>query len=100
MTVAKAAKNWGLHESTVRQYIRAGVIPGAYMAKNNGPAKWFIPDDTPSPVEKYKLRNAPSSKERYVMKYCGTLSIKEISKNLGISTAEVRNIFDSLKVAL
>jgi DNA-directed RNA polymerase specialized sigma24 family protein len=102
MTVEEAAKKWGIAETTVRQYIRAGVVSGAYKEKTNRGCgfRWIIPDDAPCPYQKYVMRNAPTEKEAYILKYCGTLSIRSIAENLGISTAEVRNIFDRLEIEL
>lgn len=100
MTVAEASAKWGVCESTIRKYILAGVVSGVYRVKIRNGYKWIIPDDLPCPAEKYAMRNAPSEKEAYILRYSGTMSIKTIAANLGISTAEVRRIFDRLDIEL
>lgn len=96
MTTREAGEKWGVAECTVADWIRAGLIPGAYKAMLKGHERWMLPDDATCP--RYVMR--ADTKEEYILKYSGTLSIKSIAANLGISTAEVRSIFDRLDVEL
>jgi hypothetical protein len=90
--VREAGEKWGVDPSTVAHWIRKGFVPGAYKIKHKGSDLWIVPDDAACPRKIVPVDN----KEAYILKHSGTHSIKAIAEKLGISTMEVRQIFDQL----
>jgi hypothetical protein len=109
MTAYKAARKWGVHPTTVTEWISKGKIPATKIRNAQGRMVWDIPDDThyPPPVtgcsrcstagearEKRVLRDA--GKRGYIAKFVGAFSIKHMAEFLGTTCAEVRAIYDDI----
>lgn len=110
MTAQQAVEKWGVSKTSVKQWLRDGLIPGARKVKTKHGPTWFLPNDAVPPTMKFKCgrkRGIPNSdvpqapkrrisNEKFIMMHSGTKSTKGIAQALGISTAEVRAIYDRI----
>lgn len=108
MTTQEAADKWGVTKSTVKKWCRYDLIPGVYKVKMHRGMTWILPDDAvpppPGTGRKRGGQNSDSSakpkrgmtNERYIMLNGATQSTRWIAQVLGISTAEVRAIYDKV----
>lgn len=63
MNVAQVAKKWGVSGIRVREWLRAGRIPGAYRT-NDRNASWEIPDEATPPEKIAPGRKKAPTTER------------------------------------
>lgn len=102
MTAAQAAKKWGVSVGMVWSYLLQGRVPGAYQANGNA-GKWHVPDDAQKTARKNARRISKvvpamtqDEKEAYIRRFCFLKTYGELSAALGLTTAEVRDIYERL----
>ena len=103
MTCEDAAALWGLALSTVQRWARKGMIEGVTRVRARSGTRYEIPNDAKMPdvVLHPKRKNSEEhcrqlSPEQYITLYGGMQSGREIADRLGISTREVRRIYDRI----
>ena len=107
MKTREAAAKWGVSLSAVKTWLYNGAIPGAYKVPTNYGMAYFIPDDAPCPPKNARhgmKRTADCtcppkgsmSNRRYIAMYGASKSTASIAETLGITTKEVRAIYDRL----
>ena len=110
MTTQQAVEKWGVSKTSVKQWLRDGLIPGARKVKIRNSMTWILPNDAVPPpkgsncgrkrgIPNSDVPQAPKgrmSKEKFIMLHSGTKSTRGIAQALGISTAEVRAIYDRI----
>lgn len=116
LTVKEFSIKIGADKSSILRWINEGRIPGAKLMKldNGKKSCYMIPDDAVRPESKYHLSNRADAyeskfkpdtskivdKERkkqldFVSAHL-TWSVRSIAHNLGVSTDEVRELFNEL----
>lgn len=104
MTIAETARKWFVGEWVVRNALLKGKIPGAVKVQGAHGLVWFIPGDAPDPIPpaisgsngaQPKYTNV-SDPVRFVQFNCNTQSIRWIARMLGITTQDVRDIYDQI----
>jgi len=60
MTVAEAAKKWGITPRRIQELIRGGRISGIYKIGTT----WVMPDDTQKPIDLRFLTKSQREKEK------------------------------------
>lgn len=94
----------GVCVETVNRYIHAGRLRGVIKVRHPNAYGFIyaIPEEavalpkelcSPRPSGKDYL---PEEMAEYIRRHCGTRTYSQISRELGISTAEVRRIYDHL----
>ena len=107
MTVQKAMRLWGVSDTTITKGIRAGIIPAEKRAHpNSGVPQWEISDEYTSyePFRKALMmkrvgieqsKQMHLSDEEFVLANSRTMSIVDIAKMRGLSTKQVKALFES-----
>lgn len=116
LTVREFSIKIGADKSSILRWINEGRIPGAKLMKldNGKKSCYMIPDDAVRPESKYHLSDRADAyagkfkpdtskivdKEHrkqldFVAEHL-TWSVRSIAHNLGVSTGEVRELFDEL----
>ena len=108
MTAQEAADKWGVSKSAVKDWCREALIPGVYKVKMHRGMTWMLPDDAvPPPPGTGRKRGGHNSdtitpgkrmkaRAAFIMQHAGTKSTRSIARALGISTDEVRSIYDRI----
>lgn len=104
MTIAQAIQKWHVSKSSIRRWCNAGVIPGARQEPLFGSVlTWIIPDDAqpPDKASRSGIQSAaalpdPVTMEQHIMRYAKVRTYAQLSRDLGIPTPAIRDIYDRL----
>lgn len=101
MNAREAAKKWHCDETIVGKWLRNGLVPNAVKETWRCGLRWNIPDDAPCPVSAYKPGVRAdfmdtSDPVRFVKLNSIEKSIKWIARQLGVSTMEVRELYEQV----
>lgn len=106
MTFNEATAKWRVSGDALRAALHNGLVPGARFVSNGRGRQWYIPDDASSPCPEketcygfsgpaYAFYDT-SDPLHFVRMNANSQSIKWIAKTLGISTMDVREMYEQV----
>lgn len=105
MTVSEAAKKWHCTEYMALKAVRSGTVAGAAKVSSRYGPRWDVPEDAPCPIASFDGTKTPgmlpsyadiSDPVKFVRLNANTESIRYLARQLGVSTGQVRSIYDQV----